>query len=302
MWLNPAPLAEDLGLAYAAYFTHQQDDSVAPAAGSVGPASALRRASRFVRESYLWSRFGYVPQGGATAAHRLAALIAWVMPARREFVETLVMRLRAIPGGRLLDVGCGSGDFLLAMKSLGWEPHGVDFDPEAVRSANRRGLNVELGSLGEHRYPADSFDAVTMIHSIEHVPDPLAVLSEARRVLKSGGQLSIATPNIRSVGHRLFGSNWAHLDPPRHLMLFTPEALSELARQAGFSRAKTVASTHTSGWILVASLSIRRTGRFAAGRAQSRVETILAGTFCRIERGLNWIMPAGEEILLTATK
>src|SRR5258708_36641931 len=98
------------------------------------------------------------------------------------------------------------------MRRLGGDAEGVDVDPLAVENARARGLPVRLGDLAAQRYPADHFDAIYMSHVIEHVHDPVALLSECRRVLKVGGRLVALTPNVESWGHRRFQRAWAPLD------------------------------------------------------------------------------------------
>ena len=157
-------------------------------------------------------------------------------PARGALVDREIRHLPAIPGGRLLDVGCGSGAFLVQMAALGWRAQGIDPDPVAVASAREAGLNVMQGTLDdldldEH---AGAFDAVTLSHVIEHLHDPADDLRRIQRLLRPGGLLWIATPNLEALGLRRFGPDWLNLDPPRHLVLFTRGSLERLLRDTGF--------------------------------------------------------------------
>jgi SAM-dependent methyltransferase len=122
------------------------------------------------------------------------------------------------------------------MHALGWNAEGLDFDKRAIERAKAKGLVMHLGGLPEQRFPAASYDAVTMSHSIEHVHDPVGWLAEARRVLRPRGRLALATPNAHSLLHRRFGRNWFPLEPPRHLHLFNRAALESALRKAGFGR------------------------------------------------------------------
>ena len=140
--------------------------------------------------------------------------------------------------GRLLDVGCGKGVFLQRMHKLGWSVTGIDFDAKAIENAKKThgdGLTFMNTNLAGARFPNDSFDAVAMSHVIEHVPDPVALLIEVRRILKKDGRLVITTPNIRSFGHEKFQDCWAGLDVPRHLQIFSLPALQACAQKAGFN-------------------------------------------------------------------
>ena len=154
-------------------------------------------------------------------------------PIRRTEADAQVRFLSAIPAGRLLDVGCGSGEWLLEMRDRGWPVQGIDFDENAVNVAKSRGLQVECGSLEQHGLPADFFDAITLSHVIEHVPDPFQTLRECTRVLKPGGRLVLFTPNCGSLGHRFFKNHWRGLEPPRHLHLFSMPAMHTILGAVG---------------------------------------------------------------------
>jgi ubiquinone/menaquinone biosynthesis C-methylase UbiE len=109
------------------------------------------------------------------------------------------MHLGGLEPGRLLDIGCGDGEFSCRIKKRGWTVDGLDFDTVAARLAEERhGLKVNICSVEEMAYPDDSFDAVTMNHVIEHLVDPLAVLRNVHRVLKPGGSFIVVTPNAKS--------------------------------------------------------------------------------------------------------
>lgn len=227
LWLDPMPLPEDLFKAYARYYTHQASENTSP--------GVLQRAWRRLKAAYLAERYGYSSPTRPVEQRTLAGLM-YLLPLRRREVEASVRYLPRRSGGRVLDVGCGSGDWLARMRALGWEVQGLDFDAAAVQVARERGLDVRLGSLEEQGYASASFDAVTLNHVIEHVPDPIATLSECHRILRVGGTLVLATPNALSLSHRVFRADWRGLEPPRHLHVFTPASLRRALERAGFKR------------------------------------------------------------------
>ena len=285
LWLDPAPTPEDLPLAYAAYHTHARTDRRRSAA-----EQALRR---WIKDGYYADRFGYAVRGAGIK--RLLAR-AFVRSAKmRDDLDRLVMLLPPVPGGRAVDVGAGDGKVVEELRALGWDAEGVDFDPAAVDGAKARGLPIRLGSLADQRYPAGRFEAVTMSHVIEHVSDPLALLIEARRVLSPSGRLVLATPNALGLGHRRFGPAWRGLEPPRHLQVFTPEALSRALDRAGLRAIELKSVAGGAAFIAAESRRIR-------GETAARADDAAALEFAREAAAAIGSDPwAGEELLVIAT-
>jgi SAM-dependent methyltransferase len=138
--------------------------------------------------------------------------------------------------GRLLDFGCGGGSFLLRMHRQGWQVTGVDISSAAVGHVRTElGLRAYLGSLPHPELRPESFDVITMWHSLEHVHRPMAVLDEAYKLLAPGGKIVVAVPNIDSLPFRWFGSAWSGLDLPRHLTHFAPWTLHMMLENVGFN-------------------------------------------------------------------
>ena len=139
-------------------------------------------------------------------------------------------QLDGVAPGRMLDVGCGSGDLLDHFAKRGWETYGVDPSGAATDAAARRGAHVHQGTLRDQPWQPDSFQLITFQHSLEHIVDPIDALRHARALLGSGGLLAIAVPNWSCWQRRfLFRNRWSALDLPRHQQHFSPRALSRLA-------------------------------------------------------------------------
>ena len=209
-WLDPRPLTAEIGKLYARYYTHTVDsaDDGSPELRSYDSTGAKKLLKQC-----------------------LAALFFW----RRAAFQSDRNYLQGVPPGRLLDVGCGNGLFMGSMARLGWSAHGIDFDANALMQAQRyAGVTTAQGDLVEQALPPASFDAIHLGNVIEHLPEPASTLAECHRLLKPGGRLVLITPNIDSLGHRLFGPDWRGLEAPRHLFLFNGRSLSRLARSAGF--------------------------------------------------------------------
>jgi len=230
IWLDPMPHPDELGKFYQTYYTHAPKSDQPAKPERTRPKRPLKASLK----GYLANRFGYA-RGECSSWTRLLGWTTWLTPVRRMHLDFTLMHLPAVPGGRVLDVGCGGGQILANLQQHGWIGEGVDFDPQAVAAARERGVHVRLGGLADQNYPAGSFDAVIMSHLIEHVPDPSALIQECYRILKPGGRLAIVTPNPQSLSHRLFKRAWRGLEPPRHLYIQTRNSLGKLTRNGGFS-------------------------------------------------------------------
>ncbi len=137
-------------------------------------------------------------------------------------------------GARVLDIGCGRADFLLACRERGWGVAGVE-QAESPVMALRDELRIDIKSPEQlAEFPSGSFDAVTLWHVLEHMADPREVLRHAHRVLTPGGRLLVEVPNFGSWQARLGGKIWYHLDVPRHLLHFDRGTLDHLLSSCGF--------------------------------------------------------------------
>lgn len=224
-FIDPRPTLQTIGLAYQTYFTH--DD--APDYQSLGLIAKTRRR---LANGYRNRKYG-------TRDHPESALGALILPWFPRLNAMVDAGMRHLPpppeGGRLLDLGCGNGAFLRRARSAGWQAVGVDFDSKAVAAAQKLGLDVRLGGVDSLDPGSEQFHVITMSHVVEHVHDPVAVLRSCAALLKPDGLLWLETPNICSVGHDEFGRHWRGLEPPRHLVIFSPRAMRHALTAAGFS-------------------------------------------------------------------
>lgn len=132
-------------------------------------------------------------------------------------------------GLKILDVGCGAGEFLLKLKKKGLLPYGVEVNKQAAEKGQQAGLNIHAGTLEAARFPDKFFDIISLNHVLEHIPSPTKTLQELKRILKDDGMIILAVPNINSLAFKFFKSNWVQLDVPRHLFDFSPKTLKKYA-------------------------------------------------------------------------
>lgn len=280
VWLDPMPLKEEIHKAYAVYYTHEDKGR---------PAASRRKKTWRIRLLRLHKRL-------------LRALVG----ARREEENHYLMYLREVRPGRLLEIGCGNGRRLARLAALGWQVEGQEVDEKAWAAAQvNHPFHVHLGEVEALALASDSFDAVVMNHVIEHVHDPASLLTEARRLLKPGGALIVITPNAESQEHALFGQSWFSLDPPRHLHLFTPRALADLARRADFAAHETWTTSVNSDYVAASSLKIRGLGDMKATEDPvAKERRLIAGLYFRLwaVHSRTSLPDSGEECVLRAVK
>jgi len=176
----------------------------------------------------------YGPDYDRTIADAAKASTHW-LPCRDE-----LLRLKS--GGSLLDLGCGSGGFLGAIKSPSWKLYGVEMSENAAKLARQRcGAEVYIGDVLDAPFPPNSFDAITCFNVFEHMYEPREVLCKVAEWLKPGGVFYTMMPNIDSAGARIFRSYWYALELPRHLFHFSPATLKMLARSVGLRETLVIA-------------------------------------------------------------
>ena len=291
-WLDPRPDPESLPLAYEGYFTHEEiRDRVI-----VRRRGVVRRWLHDGLNGYMNHRYG-TRRLPASAGGRW---MAWLFPPLRAAADATCRHLPRPPddGGRLLDVGCGNGAFLRLASEMGWNAEGLDFDPDAVRRAREAGLTAREGGIGRLAGESSRYDVITMSHVIEHVDDPLDLLRVLHGLLRPGGMLWRETPNLGSLGYRLYGRNWRDLDPPRHLTLFNAASLVQAMTSVGFVDLR----QHWNGLV---SFEVLRTSR--ALRDEAKLERpgsvkrhVAAETLAEF---WEWCRPARREFLtVTARK
>lgn len=203
----------------------------------------------------------------AETAPRPRTLDRYYPPRYRRYTRTTVSLLRALyrrragawigrlgEPGILLEVGCGEGWMLAALKEKGWRVVGSERTLDAARPAGGSTagpLPVFVGTLDAVR-PGRQFDAIVLFQVLEHLTAPMDVLNRCAALLKPGGTLIVGVPNARSWQAQLFGSDWFHLDVPRHLFHFSPRGLAWTLRTAGLDpAAPTFASLEHDpyGWV-----------------------------------------------------
>ena len=187
-----------------------------------------------------------------TSAERLTDLL-------HATAGTLTERLK---DGRLLEIGCATGEFLTAAASR-FKVMGVEADRASCAVTQARGLSCFNGTLFEAGFPASHFDVVALYHVIEHFPSPQRILREIHRLLCPQGWLVIETPNIANIWYKILGARWRQFIPD-HRYFFTPTTMERSCRENGFE----VVAINSVRKAMSVRLFLSRLGRYHKPTAQ----------------------------------
>jgi SAM-dependent methyltransferase len=162
---------------------------------------------------------------------RFQAFLADVNAQRARLLTSLTGATGAT--GSLLDVGCGGGEFMVAMRDRGWSVLGVDPIEESGELARSRGLEVRTAMLADAGVPQGEHDVVSAFHVLEHVPDGPAFLRELAQWARPGGHIVVESPNWNSHLRRTAGDRYLHLRPLEHVVHLEPRTLRLAFERAG---------------------------------------------------------------------
>lgn len=292
LWLDPRPTTECFNLIYPQnYLTHSEPVNFLSARPGPWANLMLEVKLEVLRHAYGYS---FNP---SKFSSRLIGVIASHIPGVKRWVSYTVRFLNARREGRLLDVGCGNGEFLLTMSKLGWQVKGIEPDTVSACLARKAGLEIYQGAVESVPLEHNSFDAITMNHVIEHLPDPIGAIKKLIKALRPGGLFVSISPNPWSNLAYWFGGAWRGLEPPRHFVLFSPRAMTDLAERCGLE-SEIWTTARNSNWMARESISILRHGNIKDYRGKYLPRLVASG--CSFLTMLN--KELGEEVVLVARK
>lgn len=136
-----------------------------------------------------------------------------------------------LDANNLLDVGCGTGDFLQAAYNSNWHVYGIEPNEKARSIANHKTNNAVSDIEQLNKFKDNSFDVITLWHVLEHLPNLEMHIYILKRLLKPNGRIVIAVPNYKAYDAAYYKSFWAAYDVPRHLWHFTKDSIKILSAQ-----------------------------------------------------------------------
>lgn len=149
--------------------------------------------------------------------------------------------------GRVLDIGCGMGEFAVLMRQAGFDVEAIDESKNAIGALRRQHPEIQwhCGNLLEYTDRLGRFDVITMYHVLEHIPTPLSAMQAIRRLLAPGGLLVLEVPNAQGLHARLKGRHWQYFER-HHVNYFGRRHLETLAKKLGLTTLNTSGFYHLS--------------------------------------------------------
>ena len=133
-------------------------------------------------------------------------------------------------GRKLLDIGCGLGQFVHTAVREGWAAHGIDLSEPAVRICKNYNVPASCVDLFDEKLHPHSYDVVSMFELIEHISNPTVFLKRALSLVRPGGILYLTTPNFNALDRRVLGLQWEPING-EHLVYFTPQTLLKAVKK-----------------------------------------------------------------------
>jgi len=223
-YLSPRPKEDNIHQAYSNYYTHSSG------------SHSIKKEKVSLLLSYLKKTFYNVKykKKASIQGYILYYVIVFIFPLYL-FLDAKIRHIGPLDNNKkkLLDIGCGNGDFLFFAKGLGWDVTGIDLDPNAVNTALSKDLNVRTGDVFSIKQ-GEMFDMISLSHVVEHVYNPAELIEQCYYHLNPGGKLWLETPNINSIGLNVYKEYWRGLEPPRHLMIYNETILTDILKKTGF--------------------------------------------------------------------
>ncbi len=208
----------------------------------INPRPSKVEIAKFYPETYSWKET-------LTAESKITKIIRKLEKTYRyhllNYEVSKVIKEAKIKTGRLLDVGCGSGDRLDIFRRSDFETYGVEISQSAEYARDHLGLKVTQGDLFDAQFPESFFDIITLHNVLEHTHDPQSVIKELHRILKDDGVVVIQVPNIDCFQFKLLKKRWAAIDVPRDLYYFNVPLLKKVMDKERFTVQKV---DHFNSW------------------------------------------------------
>lgn len=177
----------------------------------------------------------YPPEYGAYKPLKDTPILSLLQKIYRRVFDTGAYYTPDLPvGSKILEIGCGSGQFISRIIKKGWDIHALDISLNAIKHVEKLGVKTYHGDLIQARFKDSTFDAIFAWAVVEHIENLIDTLKEIRRVLKPNGIFIFNIPNAASLPSKMLKEMW-FLDIPRHLYHFTPQTITYALKTTKFN-------------------------------------------------------------------
>ncbi len=207
MRTNPRPTADTIGFYYPEDYAPYHVSASVQARKRIKPASLRQRLRQRWR-------------------HALGLFDAKLLP--------------VTPPGRMLEVGCASGGYMVEAIAQGWKVEGIEFSKESVMRTQKLGLSVQCGAIEDMSHPTQLFDLIVGWMVFEHVHDPLKTFVQLREWVQPHGWIAFSVPDSGALEFKIFGARWYALQVPGHMTHFTAATAAKLLEKSGWKMSRVI--------------------------------------------------------------
>lgn len=203
---------------------------------------------------------------------------------------------------KILDVGCGRGEFLEEAQKFGWNVTGSEYSETAVNILKAKNITVISGDIEEY-LTTDYFDVIVSIEVIEHLKNPLQNTNKMFSLLRPGGLLFLTTPNRKSLTGLIIKSSWRVFEYPEHLFYFSFRSMHKTLKIAGFSNVKIITTGISPAAIKNGLLKKNKTNLRSEESFREKTES--KGLFVVLKKGINFslnLFKLGDTLKIWAIK
>jgi SAM-dependent methyltransferase len=217
-----------------------------------------------------------------------------------------VQNIPDILPGRMLELGCASGNYMARMRAAGWEVEGIEFSPSAAATARERGFNVKVGAVENAENPQSKYKMIVAWMVLEHLHEPVRVLNRLLNWVEPNGYLVFSVPDAGAFERQLFGDAYYGLQLPSHLYHYSPQTIRKVLNASGWEAVRFFWQPNSNSLIRSVEYKLEdwgmskaasRVRNFATSSSYARLRTLFGWGLARIRQSGRmevWAQPIGE--------
>lgn len=217
-----------------------------------------------------------------------------------KFGKEILKYPQFVNDGKLLDYGCGSGEFVALMQYLGWTSQGIDFSEHAVDKGIQAGLNLMQGDIVELNKYSNEFNCLTCLQTINHVPNSFELFKSFYKALKPNGLLIVTDGSADSASMKIYKQIAYYLTMPVHINVFSTKSIQLIAENVGFKTNNIITYNYRLSQAKSTALLLKNILGVSLGRGYSDLKNIevLLGKFLSTPTFLWSLFPKRGDCIL----